>query len=155
MGSLWMSAQVLSGRSRTKSGRGCRRLRNPLTPGIKALCHDSCKIGFCQVPPRGLPMAKSRQKIIIFKSRWWRIPSRESQHVTTIFNMHNIQPGRYPVSVYLYMWLEEILHHLVTIGNIIQHCKSWDYNGILPIYQLVQDFATIHSGYGKSPLLER
>jgi hypothetical protein len=69
--------------------------------------------------------------------------------------MHNIQPGRYPVSVYLYMWLEEIMHHLVTIGNIIQHSKSWDYNGILPIYQLVQDFATIHSGYGKSPLLER
>ena len=26
----------------------------------------------------------------------------------------------------------------------MKHCKWWDCNGILPIYQLVQDFATIH-----------
>jgi hypothetical protein len=28
----------------------------------------------------------------------------------------------------------------VTIHVTMKHSKSWDYNGILPIYQLVQDF---------------
>ena len=32
--------------------------------------------------------------------------------------------------------MEEILHWLVTIGNYMKHCKSWDCNGI---NQLIQD----------------
>ena len=50
--------------------------------------------------------------------------------------------GTHPVEI---LWMEEILHQLVTIGSPIKHCKQWDYNGMCTIYQLVQNFATIHS----------
>ena len=39
---------------------------------------------------------------------------------------------------------QTILHQLVTIGNIMQHCKRED-NNRTAISQLVQEFLTIHN----------
>ena len=38
------------------------------------------------------------------------------------------------------LWMDKILHQLVTIGIPTKHCKELGCNGILPIYKLVQDF---------------
>ena len=38
------------------------------------------------------------------------------------------------------LWMDTILHQLVTIGIPTKHCKELGCNGILPIYKLVQDF---------------
>ena len=37
--------------------------------------------------------------------------------------------GRHGMSYCGYLWMEEILHQLVTIGTM-KHCKQWDYSGI-------------------------
>ena len=45
------------------------------------------------------------------------------------------------------LWMDDdgqpILHQLLTIGLPIKHFKQWNYNGILAIYQLVQDFSIV------------
>ena len=37
--------------------------------------------------------------------------------------------GRHGMSYCGYLWMEEILHQLVTIGTM-KHCKQWHYSGI-------------------------